>query len=414
MDKRYLKNIGIYAASTLLSVFLIAYIVYHLVNSFSSDVDTMAADIVTVSESFTSEAYIFRNEEVLISDTTGNVNYLLDDGTRVAKNTQVAEVYESAGSDDNDALLGELEKQITILENSTPKGDWAMSDSSGVDSQIDSLYYTIRGKIDDGELDYVFRRKDELLTFINKKQMIIDPSLSFDGMLDELKRQKAELTTSNDGTPVYNEQSGYFYSEVDGYESIFTADAVENLTLNDFYKIIESDPDNSMEGVVAKVATSYNWYIALEAPAVHQQYYNVGNSYEVNFPYSGGQTVPMKLYRIITDSESENVVLVFETGNIPEDFNYLRKQTVEIVQQSYTGYRVPSSAVRMVDSKQGVYIKSGNVVKFKEIVPLVEVDGYFIVKEQDKLNDKDYESKLGMYDLVIVKGKNLYEGKIIE
>ena len=122
----------------------------------------------------------------------------------------------------------------------------------------------------------------------------------------------------------------------------------------------------------------------------------------------------MELHRIVTDSDSDNVILIFKTGHVPVDFNFLRKQSVEIVQQSYTGYRVPVSAVRMVEQRQGVYIKNGNLVEFREIVPLVEIDGYFIVEEQNKQDDPEFEKKLGMFDLVIVKGKNLYENKIIQ
>ena len=57
---------------------------------------------------------------------------------------------------------------------------------------------------------------------------------------------------------------------------------------------------------------------------------------------------------------------------------------------------------------------SGNTVVFKEITVLTEVDGFFVVKEQPTyLEDEYYYNKLGLYDNVIVSGKNLYDGKII-
>ena len=51
--------------------------------------------------------------------------------------------------------------------------------------------------------------------------------------------------------------------------------------------------------------------------------------------------------------------------------------------------------------------------KIKMITPLVEIDGNLIVEEQDKVNDPDHALKLGFYDAIITKGKNLYEDKII-
>lgn len=415
MDKKYLKNVAIYVLSAILSVLLIAYIVYHLVNSFSSDVETMAANIVTVSETYTAEAYIFRNETVLYSNGNGTVSYLYDDGTKVAIGTEVAKVYSGENTEETEQRVSDIERRINILENSSTVKDSSISDSSAIDGQIDDLYYTIQAKINDGDLDYVIRRKDELLTLLNKRQLLLQITDGFGSQIEELERQKSELTASlgGAGVAVSTDVSGYVYSEVDGYENVFTADAVGSFTIDDFYSMTESQPE-STQGAVAKIATSYKWYIACEMPSVHQQYYTEGTTYTVNFPFCGGESVPMVLYRIVTGTDRENIVLVFETGNIPHDFNFLRKQSVEIVQQSHTGYRVPVSAVRMVNGKQGVYVKSGNMAVFKEITPIVEIDGYFIVKEQDKINDAEYASKLGLYDLVIVKGKKMYENKIIQ
>ncbi len=416
MDKKYLKNVGIYVLSAILSVLLIAYIIYHLVNSFSQEVETVAADIVTVSETFSADAYIFRDEKVLSAENIGTVNFMYDDGTMVRRGSAVASIYSGGNTDEIRAQVMDLERQISILENSSIVKDVTLSDSTTIDSRIASLYYTMESKLNDGDLDYVFRRKDELLTLLNKRQLLLKTVDSFNPRMAELQSQKTALTTSLGGASetVYTDVSGYLYSDVDGYESIFTLEAGDTFTLGDFHEMIEKEPETSSFGAVGKIVTDYRWYIACEVPAVQQQYYTAGNRYTVRFPYSGDEEVPMTLHRIVTSGEDDSIVLVFSTGNVPEGFNYLRKQTVEIVQQSYTGYRVPVSAVRIIDEKQGVFVKKGNLAIFKEINTLVEIDGYFIVAEQDKLNDENYADKLGMYDLIITKGKNLYENKIIQ
>ncbi len=416
MDKRYLKNVGIYVLSAILSILLIAYIIYHLVNSFSQEVETVAADIVTVSETFSADAYVFRDEKVLYSSNTGSVNFMYDDGTMIRKGAAVASVYSGGNTDEIKAQVSALEKQISILENSSIAKDVTLSDSTTIDRQISSLYYTIESKLNSGDLDYVFRRKDELLTLLNKRQLLLKIVDSFNPRMAELQSQKASLTTSLGGVSetISTDVSGYLYSDVDGYESIFTLNAADTFTLGDFYEMIAKEPVISQGNPIGKIATDYRWYIACEVPSVQQQYYSVGKSYTVRFPYSGNEEVPMELHRIVTSGEDDNIVIVFSTGSVPDGFNFLRKQSVEIVQQSYTGYRVPVSSVRIIDEKQGVFVKKGNVAVFKEIDPLVEIDGYFIVAEQDKINDENYVDKLGMYDLIITKGKNLYENKIIQ
>lgn len=416
MDKRYLKNVGKYVLSAVLSILIIAYIIYHLVNSFSQEVETMAANIVTVSETCSADAYIFRDEKLLLCKNAGSVNFMYDDGTMVRRGSAVANIYAGENTDEINARVADLERQISILENSSIAKDVTISDSGVIDTQIDSLYYTMESKLNSGDVDYVFRRKDELLTLLNKRQLLLKSVDGFNTRLSELKSEKSSLTTSLGGVSetVYTEESGYLYSDIDGYENSFTLDAGNNFTLKDFRALTDAEPEAVQNNVIGKVATDYTWYIACELPSVQQQNYKVGNTYTVKFPYNADAQIPMKLHRIVTSEDEDSIVLVLSTGNVPDDFNFLRKQSVEIVQQSYTGYRVPVSSVRMVDDKQGVFVKKGNIAVFKQITPLVEIDGYFIVAQQDKVNDENYASKLGMYDLIIVRGKNLYENKIIQ
>ncbi len=417
MDKRYLKNAAIYLLSAILCVLIVAYIVYHLVNSFSSDVDTMATSVVTVSETYAVDAYIFRSEEVLYSDEeVGSVNHLFDDGTMVRKGAAVATVYSGTASDELEAQINEIERQLSIIENSSIAEDVTLSDSSSIDDRIDSLYYTIQSKINSGDIDYVLRRKDELLTLLNKRQLVLKSVDSFSSKIEDLTARRNDLTSSmgSHASTVHTPSSGYIYSDVDGYEEIFTAEAVNTFTLEDFHALTDSSPDSSANNAIGKIVTDYVWYIACELPSVHQQYYTEGEKYTVKFPYSADEEVPMDLFRIVTSPEEDTIVLIFSTGNIPDGFNYLRKQSVEIVQQSFTGYRVPVSCVRMLDGKQGVYVKEGNVAVFKEIKTMAEIDGYFIIEEQDRVNDENYADKLGLHDLVIVRGRNLYENKIIQ
>ena len=281
MDKKYLKNVGIYLLSAVLSVLLIVYIIYHLVNSFSQEVETVAADIVTVSETFSADAYIFRDEKVLSAKNIGTVNFMYDDGAMVRRGSAVASVYSGGNTDEIKAQVMDLERQISILENSSIAKDITLSDSTTIDSRITALYNTMAAKLNDGDIDYVLRRKDELLTLLNKRQLLMKTVDSFNPQMAELQSQRASLTSSLGGTSetVYTDVSGYLYSDVDGYESIFTLDAGDTFTMNDFHAMTEAEPAQSNYGAVGKIVTDYKWYIACELPTVQQQYYTVGNKY---------------------------------------------------------------------------------------------------------------------------------------
>ena len=56
----------------------------------------------------------------------------------------------------------------------------------------------------------------------------------------------------------------------------------------------------------------------------------------------------------------------------------------------------------------GVYVNFSNVVYFKKINPVYEDDNYVIVPKKT-----DENNQVEMYDSIIVKGRNLYNGKYL-
>lgn len=415
MDKQFLKNVAKYFVSAVVSVLVIIYIIYHLINSFTATLETTPAQLVTVNETISVDAYILRDETVLQSSTSGGINCLYSDGTMVRRDCAVADVYSGADTASVKSSIAKIDDQLRILEDSVVVESAAMSDSSVIDAELNELYYTIQGKINENNLDYVFRRKNEMLTLMNKRLVVKKLVSGYSAQIAELQSQRLQLTASltNISETVYAPSAGYLYSELDGYEGTFGASLADTLTVSDFTALIETEPTEYGNNVVGKIATDYKWYIACLVDAAQATTFADNANYTVIFPYSSDSEIPMTLYRSVSDDDSGKTLLIFSTGKVNSDFNFLRRQSVEIVSESYTGYRVPVSSVRIVDGKQGVYVLEGNVVKFREVTPLVEIDGNLIVEEQDKVNDSDYASKLGFYDSIITKGKNLYENKVI-
>ena len=83
----------------------------------------------------------------------------------------------------------------------------------------------------------------------------------------------------------------------------------------------------------------------------------------------------------------------------------------------------------MVDGEQGVFILDGSVVRFRRVNPLFEKNGYLIVAERSGTLTQVYKDEegnevdengnpiildLGLYELIITKGKDYYNGQIID
>ncbi|MBQ4574503.1 MAG: hypothetical protein IJA85_04825 [Clostridia bacterium] len=420
MDLKYLKKIGIYIVSAIISLLLIAYILYHFIGSFSKEVEYTPAVVFTQNETVALDIYIMRSEQVLYSASPGEVSRIYEDGTKVAVNTVVANIYGGGTSSISSSIMA-LDNKISILEDSNMEDGMSVYDTAAIDSRIDELYYTILDKTASGDLEYALRKKDELLTQLNKRQIIVNKVTSYNDRILSLENQKLSLTSQLDSitATVKTTGSGYFYGTVDGYENIFSASRVDDMTIADFDEMINSKPDDTLTDgsrgeSVGKLVTDFTWYAACKVQKDMLRYFTEGSSYRIVFPFSSDTELTMKLYRVISQTDRDDVVLIFSCGSLPDNFNFLRMQSVYLVKESYTGYKVPVSAVRMVDGVQGVYVLDGNVVRFKKIDALFESDGYLIVAEQDILHDEAYALKLGLYDMIITKGRGMYEGKIVD
>ncbi len=406
-----------YSVSIILSVIAVVYLGYHFANSFGAELSTEYALQVTESDVMEFDAYILRSEFPISSTVTGGIGYNYPDGTKVRVGTEVASIYGGAvthSSDTRDEII-KLDGKIELLSESNDIRGLAASDTSTLDNRIDEYYMTIRKNAEEGVYDNLPKRRDELLTLLNKRQVITGRVDSFDSVIENLKAERDILTASLDNVSetVTTPHAGFFYSSLDGYESIFTSVAAETMTLSDFDKMINSEPVTYPSTVIGKITTDFTWYIAIETTRDELRYYNEGYSYSVGFPYNNDTKLTMKLDRIVAPDGETRILLLFSCSNVPEDFSFRRMQPVEIVRSSFTGYKVPISAVRLLDGKMGVYILVGNTVNFKYIDVLLESDGYYIVSPQDPENDPEYYTKLGLYDLIITAGKNLTIGKMI-
>ena len=105
MDLKYLKKIGIYIVSAIISLLLIAYILYHFIGSFSKEVEYTPAVVFTQNETVALDIYIMRSEQVLYSASPGEVSRIYEDGTKVAVNTVVANIYGGGTSSISSSIM---------------------------------------------------------------------------------------------------------------------------------------------------------------------------------------------------------------------------------------------------------------------------------------------------------------------
>ncbi len=432
MDTKYLKKVGLYVLTAVLALAFIIYLVFHLFNGFTTDINTIAAEIQSKKSVISGDCYIFRDEHYLYSSYSGAVAYLVGDGSKVSINQSVAETFSDSSGYSAREELTAIEDKLSVLEESEPPKGASNSDTASVDKKIGSYYHLILQNISEGKYSHAMQSMDALLAQMNRRQIIIGERSDFSSVRASLESRKISLTSNLSGKSetVFSDTSGYFFFGTDGYENTFTASAAENLTVSSF-DMLRSEGPALQRAAIGKIATGYKWYIALEFEADKADEITVGQKYKGVFPYNYDTELSLTAEKVLTDS-NKRAIAVFSCSEMPSGFSYLRSQAVEIILSESKGYRVPKTAVRIVDGYEGVYTLYGSTVVFKRIDILLEVEGHYIVSTVDPLKkeegteteipsdtaaETDEETQKGfgylsLYDRIIVSGKGLSNGMV--
>ena len=415
MDLQYLKKIASYIGTAVISVLVILYVLYHLFGKDDGNITTTAAEYVTMEQTLTANAALLREETILYAASDGSINYSYTDGQRVAAGSTVAAIYADGSIGEQ---LIDIDGKLSVLEKSSLSDSMMLSDTATVDSRIDSVYYQILDRLGAGDFGSALRRTDDLGILMNKRALITKESSGYEDKIALLREQRDAITAAaGDATEYITAPlAGYFYSQTDGYEGLYTSRNIADMQLSDYDMMCSSVPNVSVysdngKKAIGKLVTSYKWYLACAVPKSEYRSVDTAKTgFSVIFPSNNDERLEMQLYKVVNPSDDDRVLLIFSSGSMPDGFDYSRQQTVEIVTAEYSGYRVPVAAVTLKDGVRGVYVLDGQTAKFREIEPLFERDGWIICEEK-KADDENQANRLSLYDFVITGGKDLYDGK---
>lgn len=406
--KRILISVGV--------IFLVVYCYVQMKTIFDSAITTQTAYVYNTQIKTDSECYILRDEHIVTSPVGGVFNYTVGEGDKLSKNHRIAEVYSSEGDLDIHEKISDIDDRIVVLQNSSVKKSYHTVNISKIDSELSDYLSRLHECVSVGEYSLAIQNRNDFLTLLNKRHLLINSEDSYDDLIHNLMDEKKRLTDSM-STPISvisSPYSGHFYSTIDGYEGVFTLKALEEMTVDSFFELINNTVPETTSSVVGKVVTGFRWHTLCVVSKEESVFYNSGNYYELSYPYSGGTGIKCLLETKITQAERDNVILVFSTDTIPEGFNFVRRQVVQIIRNEYKGLKVSKEALRIVDGYEGVYILLENVVKFKRCNKIIENEDYYIISTEDPLEGEDNRyGYLQLFDVVITSGKELFDGKMI-
>ena len=254
--KKY-KKILILALCALAAI----YVIYHIARSMRPEAEFYAVRPYTAKDSQVFTGYIFREETVLTSYGSGMCNYHYYDGEKVPAHRSVADIYRY-GNESVSLQIADIKKQIEILRRSMSLGKLTLEE---VEQKIELVSYEITKKSAAGDSAAASALGDELLVLMAKKDLLTAGKSDYDAEIAVLESNKSMLVAAL-GTPsesVITETSGYFYSETDGYEDIFTSDMIKTLDFETFDRLVNTAPQTKTNAV-GTLVTSAEWYYAVK------------------------------------------------------------------------------------------------------------------------------------------------------
>lgn len=348
-----------------------------------------------------------RNEHTVSRSTNGIIQYAHEDGSKVGKNSVIANTYSSASDITLTADIKNLQKRIDTLTDAQSLAGTDNSQIEAFDKLITEKHSQLIKAINSGEYSAVADIKYELLNLQSKRDMVKGKVTDYSSVISSLNSRIKTLESRISAEPVsiLSEETGYFVSSIDGYESKITYDNIDTITPAEIAETVKDPKTASASGnIIGKMIEDYKWKLA--ATFTEGQAAVLTENTNVQIIVGAHQSeITAKVENI--EKHGDDYVAVFSADDLNSTIASSRVGRFKLLVDSYNGIRIASSAIHFdKDNNIGVYIKSGTQAQFVKIERIYSSEDYVIVR--DTTGKSGY---LSLYDNVIVEGKDLYDGK---
>ena len=394
--------------AVILSVIVIAYMTYNAFAYTYSPVTTeRLTEEASIERTFDFKGFVLRDETAISSQSGGTSISLAVDGTRVAKGDCIA--ISCANNDDASVytrLKAAKEEYNRLVTLNNQNGVNELS-SEKLNDEIQTAYGDILNKIFQNDFSTVSKSVEEFNNKSATRQIMSEGSIDLSDAITTLKEEIDSLESKNvKYTEVEAPASGYYINNLDGYETTLNYAEADKLTIEQIEKAVEAEPSEAASAS-GKLVSSYLWYLAGVVDTKHTKSFPVGKNIIVNLPDEGLENVSMK----VESAEAVNgkLKVILSSTLMNETLANMRIENVEIVEQSYSGYKIPSNAIRFnKENHSGVYVLRGKIISFIEVEILYSQEEYVIVSAS-----RTGGRGLKLYDDVVITGRDVYDGKVI-
>lgn len=387
----------------IISIVILAIIAYGIAY-FVLPVSSMELTRYTHSVGFVCDnSYIVRDETVYYSDSDGVVYNIVGEGDRVSLGATVSNVYKGDVKTDTLKQLRTIDSKINKLEGDGHNSELYKSDSDSSEVQIADNMEQVLELAQDNDVSKINNIKNDINDIRNGKS--VSESAKIDALLAE--RAKIESSISAKKSQIKADRSGIFTSYVDGLENVLTPEKVQELSPTALMAL-EPKTSEYLNGKkttsgkpVGKVMNNHVWYISGVADSAQAKMLEETPHVTIRFSNIAGADVEGDVSYISSPDADGKCVFMIKLGTYVETAFAGRKVSAQIIFTEYTGYKVPTSAIRNGKTMNTYYVwarKGSEAYKCDvEVLYSDTAQSFSIIRSTE-----DAENKLGSMERLVV------------
>ncbi len=404
MNSSYtLKIVGFFIV-----VFFLVFVSSQFYHAINKNYETETAYAYSAIDEVTFKGVFVRNETVIDYNGGGVIGYSYSDGSKISKDSVVANIYNNENEITTRNKIEKLKKELASLEMVSSPGTSDVAQPELISKLIAEKYSNSVYYIEKGNYDSFSDERDDLLEYMNIMALVTKKESDFNAEIEALKAEIAalEATLSEPVDSVTTDIPGYFVSYVDGYEDQLSIDNIHDITAGQLKKIA-ANPVNPNASGIGKIVDGYDWKLLGVIDNSSGKYHS-GMKIELNIN-SCSEIISATIDEVIpTDAENESIIVI-SSDKLTFELVQHRVERVQMVVSEYNGVYVPRSAIRFnSDGEKGVYVLMGQNIIFKKLDIIFEGEDFIL---SSNTGASDY---VLLYDDIITEGVSARAEKNIQ
>ena len=335
------KKVVLLVLFAILALAILIAIGIAIIGLIQNPTNTFIVENGTLSLEENAVGYVLRDETVIQGQNYKNgMEKLKTEEEKVAKGEPIFRYYTS-GEEELKKKIAELDSKLQ--EALSNQKDLLPNDTKSlereIDAKLDELYQV-------NDIQKIREYKKDINSYITKRAKMVgelSPSGSYiRSLIDKRNEYATELNSGSEY--ISAPQSGIVSYRIDGLEEVLSAktqdfsylsiETLENLNLKTGQIIATSEE-------AGKIINNFKCYIAIPLSSENAKEATVGDN--VMLRLASSKEVEATIEYIATEGESQLIVFSVEE-QVEELINY-RKISVDVVWWSYTGLKIPNSAI---------------------------------------------------------------------